>query len=83
MTTESPVISVVLSLNKAYVKRQQPCPATQPFHRDNYRPQTKLRKGNVFTSVCLEFCPRETPAQGRQPPKKSPPRQTPPGRHSS
>ena len=79
MTTESPVISVVFSLNKAYVKRQQPCPATQPFHRDYYRPQTKLRKG----SVCLEFCPRETPAQGRQPPKKSPPRQTPPGRHSS
>ena len=22
-----------------------------------YRPQTKLRKGNVFTSVCQEFCP--------------------------
>ena len=21
-----------------------------------YRPQTKLRKGNVFTSVCQEFC---------------------------
>ena len=24
-----------------------------------YRPQTKLRKGNVFTSVCQQFCPRE------------------------
>ena len=24
----------------------------------NYRPQTKLRKGNVFTSVCQEFCPQ-------------------------
>ena len=23
-----------------------------------YRPQTKLRKGSVFTSVCQEFCPR-------------------------
>ena len=23
-----------------------------------YRPQTKLRKGNVFTSVCLGFCPQ-------------------------
>ena len=23
-----------------------------------YRPQTKLRKGNVFTSMCQEFCPR-------------------------
>ena len=23
-----------------------------------YRPQTKLRKGNVFTSVCQDFCPR-------------------------
>ena len=22
-----------------------------------YRPQTKLRKGNVFTNVCQEFCP--------------------------
>ena len=22
-----------------------------------YRPQTTLRKGNVFTSVCQEFCP--------------------------
>ena len=22
-----------------------------------YRPQTKLRKGNVVTSVCQEFCP--------------------------
>ena len=25
----------------------------------NYRPQTKLRKGNVFTNVCQEFCIRE------------------------
>ena len=25
---------------------------------DFYRPQTKLRKGNVFTSVCQEFCPQ-------------------------
>ena len=24
-----------------------------------YRPQTKLRKGNVFTSVCQEFCPQK------------------------
>ena len=23
-----------------------------------YRPQTKLQKGNVFTSVCQEFCPQ-------------------------
>ena len=23
-----------------------------------YRPQTKLRQGNVFTSVCQEFCPQ-------------------------
>ena len=22
-----------------------------------YRPQTKLRKGNVFTSMCQELCP--------------------------
>ena len=24
----------------------------------NYRPQTKLQKGNVFTSICQEFCPQ-------------------------
>ena len=24
--------------------------------RNYYRPQTKLRKGNIFTSVCQEFC---------------------------
>ena len=28
------------------------------FFVNIYRPQTKLRKGNVFTSVCQEFCPR-------------------------
>ena len=43
-----------------------------------YRPQTKLRKGNVFTSVCQEFCPQEgglpqymlgyTPPLGGRPP---------------
>ena len=27
-------------------------------HLVNYHPQTKLRKGNVFTSVCKEFCPQ-------------------------
>ena len=26
-----------------------------------YRPQTKLRKGNVFTSVCQKFCPQNLP----------------------
>ena len=49
-----------------------------------YCPQTKLRKGNVFTSVCQEFCPRgrggvhtplgrhpagQTPLTGRHPPE--------------
>ena len=46
-----------------------------------YRPQTNLRKGNVFTSVCLEFCPQrgvytpqadtpwtDTPTPGQTPP---------------
>ena len=28
------------------------------FFCDLCRPQTKMRKGNVFTSVCQEFCPR-------------------------
>ena len=36
-----------------------------------YRPQAKLRKGNVFTSMCQEFCPHG----GRC----TPPGQTPPG----
>ena len=31
-----------------------------------YRPQTKLRKGNVFTSVCQEFCPRGIPPTPHQ-----------------
>ena len=57
--------------------------------RFHYRPQTKLRKGNVFTPVCQSFCSRgggisactgqtppraDTPAPGQTPP-------TPPGRH--
>ena len=29
-----------------------------------YRRQTKLRKGNVFTSVCQEFCPQGGVSQG-------------------
>ena len=40
------------------------------FQQGFYRPQTKLRKGNVFTSVCQEFCPRRGVS--------TPPRQTPP-----
>ena len=39
----------------------------------HYRPRTKLRKGNVFTSVCQEICAREgvcqtPPGQIRQTP---------------
>ena len=46
---------------------------------NNYRPQTKLRKGNVFTSMCQEFCPQggvchTLPWQADTPPG----RQTPP-----
>ena len=55
-----------------------------------YRPQTKLWKGNVFTSVCQEFCPQvgagvclsaclDTPSLGRHLPRQTPPPgQTPP-----
>ena len=48
-----------------------------------YRPQTKLRKGNVFTSMCREFCPwggGGVHPLGRQPPpgQTTP---TPSGRH--
>ena len=42
-----------------------------------YRPQTKLRQGNVFTRVCREFCPQRG-VSGRQPPGQTPPGQTPP-----
>ena len=47
------------------------------------RPQTKLRKGNIFTNLCQEFCPQwgSVHPQGRHPPGRCPlPRQTPPGR---
>ena len=43
-------------------------------HMLNYRLQTKLRKGSVFTSVCQEFC---------LPWGIHPPWQTPPGRHQT
>ena len=47
------------------------------FHQTDhfYRPQTKSRKGNVFTSVCQEFCPQWGRCTPRQTP---PPGQTPP-----
>ena len=50
-----------------------------------YRP----RDGNVFTSVCQEFCPRgegggwiSQHVIGRQPHRQTPPRQTPPLRQT-
>ena len=56
-----------------------------------YRPQTKLRKGNVFTPVCQSFCSRGgvclSACWDAPPPGQSPPGQTPPwayyllGRH--
>ena len=56
-----------------------------------YRPQTKLQKGNVFTSVCQEFCPpgwtRQTPTRqtplGRHPPGRHTPRQTHPSQQTA
>ena len=66
-------------------------PAWSPNHFD--RPQTKLRKGNVFTPVCQSFCSRGggevsvlvhagIHPQGRHPPWTDTPWQTPPlGRH--
>ena len=46
---------------------------------DSYRSQTKLQKGNVFTSVCQEFCPQGggvhplcRPLLGRHPPLAHP-----------
>ena len=41
----------------------------------HYCPQTKLRKGNVSTSMCQEFCPQGGVYQ--TPPGQN--RQTPPG----
>ena len=57
-----------------------------------YRPQTKLRKGNAFTSMCQEFCPlgggqsppgrhpHPTPWTHIPPGQTDPPGQTPPSR---
>ena len=59
------------------------------FHFSYYRKQTKLRKGNVFTSVSQEFCPRGggggcIPACiGEDTRQADTPGQTPLGRHPS
>ena len=55
----------------------------------NYRPQTMLRKGNLFTKVCQEFCPQGggggVHPLGRHPLARHPlgihPLGRPPGRH--
>ena len=71
--------------------RMPPPPRFNFFHFIHfYRPQTKLWKGNVFISMCQEFClwgevytPRQIPSPGIHPladtPWQTPP--TPPGRH--
>ena len=55
-----------------------------------YRPETRLRKGNVFTSMSQEFCPQGEVYMppSRNPGGKPPDRHlsgqtTPPGRHPS
>ena len=46
--------------------------------RSFYPPQTKFRKGNVFTSMCQEFCPQRK-GGGHIPPRRHyPTPQTPP-----
>ena len=35
---------------------QYSCARSRPFTLDFYRPQTKLREGNLFTPVCQSFC---------------------------
>ena len=49
-----------------------------------YRPQTKLRKGNVFTPVCQSFCSWGClpSACWDTPPWQTPPGRHPPGRHT-
>ena len=52
-----------------------------------YLPQTKLRKGDVFTPVCQSFCSQgvypsacwDMPPPGQTPPGRHPPRAQPPG----
>ena len=45
----------------------------------SYRPQTKLRKGNVFRNVCQEFCPQSGCTPPPPPPAETPtPGQIPP-----
>ena len=60
------------------------------FKKSDYRPQTKLREGNVFTPVCQSFRPQgswgvypsmDLPTPDREdthpPPAEPPPGQTP------
>ena len=57
----SPIFTLILGKNIfSQVQKKNSgvnSPFTYCFH-NCYRPQTKLQKGNVFTSVCQEFCPR-------------------------
>ena len=47
-----------------------------------YRPQTKLRKGNVFTPVCQSFCSHGGGGSASVHAGIHSPRLTPPGRHA-
>ena len=53
-------------------------PATSFAGGNNYQlpSANEVQKGNVFTSICQEFCPG-----GEGVPGQTPPEQTPPGRH--
>ena len=42
-------------------------------NRDYYGPEKKLRKGNVFTIVCQEFCPRGVVGTYPQADRQTPP----------
>ena len=51
--------------------------------RDYYCLQSKLQKGNVFISLCQEFCPQwGCPWADIPPGKKNTPEQTPHGRQT-
>ena len=60
-----------------YKAERQNFPEDYWWFLDYYHPQTKLQKGNVFTSVCQEFFPQGSVCQ--TPPGQTPPLgQTPP-----
>ena len=55
--TETDTITTVPNRNLWWCLSLCSMNTSTQFYNPFYRPQMKVRKGNVFTSVCQEFCP--------------------------